>query len=126
MNSDLPTGHDYLKSNVHLLIWCKACRHQREIGFQTIIDQGKGRVPVAHLKFVCTNCGSRLTDCVVSGSHRGEGLLTWRGGGVHSVDVGEVLMTPASTRASNALSDSPSESMCRWVSPSRLHATVCR
>ena len=71
MNSDLPTARDYLKSNVRLVIWCKSCRHQREIEFQTIIYQGKGDVSVVHLKFVCTNCGSRLTDCVVSGSHLG-------------------------------------------------------
>ena len=51
------------------MIWCKACRHQIEIEFQTIVDQGKGDVPIVHLKFVCKNCGSRLTDCVVSGSH---------------------------------------------------------
>jgi hypothetical protein len=43
MNSDLPTARAYLKSNVRLVIWCKSCRHQREIEFQIIIDQGKGR-----------------------------------------------------------------------------------
>jgi hypothetical protein len=67
--TDLPTARDYLKSHLRLVIWCKACRHQREIGFQSIIDQGKGEVPIVHLKFVCKNCGSRLTDCAVSGSH---------------------------------------------------------
>lgn len=67
--TDLPTARAYLKSNVRLVIWCKACRHQREIEFQTIIDQGKGDVPIVRLKFVCANCGSRLTDCAVSGSH---------------------------------------------------------
>jgi hypothetical protein len=41
--TDLPTARDYLRSNVRLVIWCKACRHQREIGFQSILDQGKGR-----------------------------------------------------------------------------------
>ena len=41
MNSDLPTARSYLKSNVRLVIWCKSCRHRREIGFQTIIYQGK-------------------------------------------------------------------------------------
>jgi hypothetical protein len=71
MNSDLPTARDYLTSNVRLrlVIWCKACRHQHEIGFQNLIDQGKGDVPIVRLKFVCRNCGSRLTDCAVSGSH---------------------------------------------------------
>jgi hypothetical protein len=68
MNSDLPTARDYLKSNVRLVIWCKSCRHQREIEFQIIIDQGKGDVPIVCLKVVCKNCVSRLTDCAVSGS----------------------------------------------------------
>ena len=36
--SDFPTARDYLKSNVRLVIWCKACRHQREIDFQTIVS----------------------------------------------------------------------------------------
>jgi hypothetical protein len=69
--SDLPTARDYLKSSVRLLIWCKACRHQIEIGFPSLVEQGKGNVPIVHLKFRCTNCGSRLTDSVVSGSHLG-------------------------------------------------------
>ena len=45
--------------------------HRREIGFQTLIDQGKDDVPVVCLKFRCTTCGSRLPDCVVSGSRLG-------------------------------------------------------
>ena len=67
--TDLSTARDYLKSEIRLVIWCKACRHQREIGFQTIIDQGRGEVPVVQLRFRCENCGSRLTDAAVSGSH---------------------------------------------------------
>ena len=65
--TDLPTARDYLKSNVRLLIWCKACRHQIEIGFQTLVDQGKGDIRVVQLRFRCSNCGS----CVVSASHLG-------------------------------------------------------
>jgi hypothetical protein len=67
--TDLPTARDYLKSNVRLLIWCKACRHQIEIGFPSLVKQGKGDIPIVRLKFRCKNCGTRLTDCVVSGSH---------------------------------------------------------
>ena len=69
--TDLPTARDYLKSNVRLIIWCKACRHQIEMEFRKIVDQGKGDVPVVKLRFRCESCGSRLTDCVVSGSHLG-------------------------------------------------------
>jgi Zn finger protein HypA/HybF involved in hydrogenase expression len=66
--TELPTARDYLKSNVRLIIWCKACRHQIEMEFRKIVE-GEGDVPVVKLRFRCENCGSRLTDCVVSGSH---------------------------------------------------------
>ena len=39
--------------------------------FRKIVDQGMGDVPVVKLRFRCANCGSRLTDRVVSGSHLG-------------------------------------------------------
>jgi hypothetical protein len=71
MNSDLPTARDYLKSHVSLIIWCKACRHQIEMEFSKIVDQGRGNTPVVKLRFRWENCGSRLTDCVMLGSHLG-------------------------------------------------------
>jgi hypothetical protein len=58
--TELPTARDYLKSNVRLIGWCKACRHQIEMEFRTIVDQGKGDVPVVKLQFRCQNCGSCL------------------------------------------------------------------
>jgi hypothetical protein len=46
-----------------------------QLTFQSLIDQAKGDV-LAHLKFQCTNCGSRLTDAAVSGSPlRGDSRL---------------------------------------------------
>ena len=42
-----------------------------ELEFRKIVDLGKGDVPVVKLRFRCENCGSRLTDCVVSRSHLG-------------------------------------------------------
>ena len=69
--AELPTARDYLKSNVRLTVWCKACTHQIEMEFRKIVDQGKGDVLVVKLRFRCENCGSRLTDCVVGGSHLG-------------------------------------------------------
>lgn len=47
--SDLPTARDYLKSNVRLLIWCKACRHQREIEFASLVAQDKGDIAMVRL-----------------------------------------------------------------------------
>jgi hypothetical protein len=66
--TDLPTANDY-KGNDRLVIWCKACCKQRELPFRTLVDEGKGDIPIINLRFRCSNCGSRLTDAVVSGSH---------------------------------------------------------
>ena len=79
--SDLPTARDYLKSNVRLLIWCKACRHQREIEFASLVAQDKGDIAMVRLRLRCANCGSRPTDCVISGSHltpHRSGPMPWR------------------------------------------------
>jgi hypothetical protein len=48
-----------------LFVWCKACHHQAPANLQSIIDSGRGGVPLKDLKFRCTKCGSRLTDHVV-------------------------------------------------------------
>ena len=45
-----------------LLVFCKACRHQALADLQSIIDSGRGVVPLKDLKFRCTNCGSSRTD----------------------------------------------------------------
>ena len=66
--TDLPTARDY-KGNHRLVVWCKACRFQRELSFKSLVDDGRGDIPIVKLRFRCTNCGSRLTDAVVSGSH---------------------------------------------------------
>jgi hypothetical protein len=65
---DLPTARDY-KGNHRLVVWCKACRFQRELTFRSLVADGRGDIPITNLRFRCTNGGSRLTDAVVSGSH---------------------------------------------------------
>lgn len=35
--TDLPTARHYLQSDFRLVIWCKACRHQIETEFQTLV-----------------------------------------------------------------------------------------
>ena len=69
LRDHLPTARDFRTSNYRLIVWCKACRHQTEMPFPTIVEQGKGDVPLIDLRFRCENCGSRLTDSAVSGSH---------------------------------------------------------
>jgi hypothetical protein len=70
--SDLPTVRDFAgTSGVHLVVWCKACRHQETVAFAKLAEAGKGDAPVAQLRFRCTVCRSRLTDYVVEGTHLG-------------------------------------------------------
>ena len=66
--SDLPTARDY-KGNHRLVVWCRACRFQRELSFRSLVNDGRGDTPIINLRFRCTHCASRPTDCVVSGSH---------------------------------------------------------
>jgi Zn finger protein HypA/HybF involved in hydrogenase expression len=64
---ELPTPRTTLRSRyVRVLVWCKSCRHRRDAGLQAVIDAGKGDVPLMELRFRCSNCGSQLTDFVVT------------------------------------------------------------
>jgi hypothetical protein len=67
MSDALPTARTTLRSRyVQVLVWCKACRHQAEANLQALVDAGRGDVPLIHLRFRCTNCGSRLTGWIVT------------------------------------------------------------
>ena len=48
--TDLPTPRDY-KGNHRLVVWCKACRFQRELSFKSLVDDGRGDIP-------SSSCGS--------------------------------------------------------------------
>lgn len=61
--TDLPTAKDY-KGGHRLLVWCKACRLQRELTFKSLVADGRSDIAIINLRFRCTNCGSRLTDSV--------------------------------------------------------------
>jgi hypothetical protein len=64
---ELPTPRTTLQSRyVRVLVWCKSCRHQRDADLQALINAGRGDVPLIHLRFRCSNCGSRLTDSLVT------------------------------------------------------------
>ena len=45
---------------------CKSCRHRRDADLQALVDAGRGDVPLARLRFRCSNCSSQLTDFVVT------------------------------------------------------------
>jgi hypothetical protein len=40
-----------------VLVWCKAAAD-----LQKLVEEGRGDVPLIHLKYRCSSCGSRLID----------------------------------------------------------------
>ena len=64
----LPTPRTTLRARyATLLVWCKGgCQHQADADLQTLVESGRGDVPMIHLKFRCSNCGSDRTDFVVT------------------------------------------------------------
>ena len=69
---DLPTPRSTLRSRYAcVLVWCKACRRQREAELQALMGAGRGDVPLIKLRFRCSNCGGRLTDWVVTAKNTG-------------------------------------------------------
>jgi hypothetical protein len=68
--TELPIGHSLARTGFRLMIWCKACRTEREMSGADIVATGKGDVPLIHLKWKCPRCRTnRFTDFVVNGSH---------------------------------------------------------
>ena len=52
---------------VALLVWCKGgCQHQADMDLHALVGSGRGDVPLMHLWFRCSNCGSDRTDFVVT------------------------------------------------------------
>ncbi len=77
---ELPTPRTTLQSRyVRVLVWCKSCRHQRRADLQALVNAGRGDVPLIHLRFRCSNCGSRLTDFVCT-SANAIAVQPWRAG----------------------------------------------
>ena len=69
---DQPTPRSTLRAGYAcVLVWCEACRRQREADLQALVDAGRGDVPLIKLRFRCSNCGSRLTNWVVTAKDLG-------------------------------------------------------
>jgi len=50
-----------------LLVWCRGgCLHRAAADLPALIAAGKGDVPLIHLRFRCSNCGSVRTDAVIT------------------------------------------------------------
>jgi hypothetical protein len=61
-----------LAAHLHLIVWCKACRHQVEPDVaEQVARYGAGlALPDWAARLRCTECDGRDVDFVVSGSRR--------------------------------------------------------
>jgi hypothetical protein len=59
-------------AHVRLIVWCFDCRHQLEVDPAEMVEcYGAGMpVPDWHARLVCSRCGSRRIDIVVTGERR--------------------------------------------------------
>jgi len=68
---ELPTPRSTLATGfVRVLVFCTSCRHQRDADLQRLITAGHGDVPLIHLKFRCSRCGSQRVDSVCTAASR--------------------------------------------------------
>jgi Zn finger protein HypA/HybF involved in hydrogenase expression len=60
-------------AQVRLIVWCLDCRHQGEPDPAEMAERygAETTVPEWHERLVCSECGSRRVDMVVSGVNRG-------------------------------------------------------
>ena len=69
MTDDLPTPRSTLHAGFRVHVWCKSCHHAKDADLAALVAGGRGDVPLIRTKWRCGNCGSRLTDFIVAGSH---------------------------------------------------------
>jgi hypothetical protein len=57
---------------VRLIVWCKACGHQVEPDPAEMVARYGAETPVLNWRdrLVCSSCGSREVDMVVTGTER--------------------------------------------------------
>jgi hypothetical protein len=51
---------------MRVLVFCNLCRHQADADLYTLVESGRGDVPLTELRFRCSNCGTYRTDFVVT------------------------------------------------------------
>ncbi|HME20016.1 MAG TPA: hypothetical protein VKI44_01390 [Acetobacteraceae bacterium] len=67
MTDELPTPRTTLAARyVRVLVFCRSCQHQADADLQAIVDAGRGDVPLTHLRFRCSQCGTGNTGFVVT------------------------------------------------------------
>jgi hypothetical protein len=59
-------------AKVRLIVWCKTCAHQVEPDLVEMVARYGADVPVLDWRdrLVCSGCGSRAVDMVVTGTER--------------------------------------------------------
>jgi hypothetical protein len=60
------------KASVRLIVWCRDCGRHIEPDAATLADRYGAEMTVIdwHARLVCSGCGSRRVDFVVSGTER--------------------------------------------------------
>ena len=63
---ELPTPRTTLAAgHLDVLVWCKGgCGRSAPVDLPALIEGGKGDVPLIHLRYRCSRCGSVRTDSV--------------------------------------------------------------
>ena len=69
MSYELPTTPSIFRTGYLVHVRCKACRHTKGTDLAALVDAGAGDMPWVKMKWRCDNCGARLTDFVLAGSH---------------------------------------------------------
>jgi hypothetical protein len=70
--SDTATLGSTLAAHLRLIVWCKACRHQVEPDVAEQVKRYGADLPLPEwsVRLICSVCGSREIDFVVSGESR--------------------------------------------------------
>jgi hypothetical protein len=68
---ELPTPRTTLAARyVRVVLTCWSCRHQRDADLQALVDAGRGDVPLIHLRWRCSQCGSARIDMICTSHAR--------------------------------------------------------
>jgi hypothetical protein len=69
MSDGLPTPHSISRTSYLVHVRCNVCRHAKATDLAALVDAGAGDMPWVQMKWRCDNCGSRLTEFILGGSH---------------------------------------------------------
>jgi len=69
MSEDPVTLGNVAKTSLHLIVWCKACRHQNSTDPADLAALYGADTPIEvwHERLVCSRCGSRDVETLLIG-----------------------------------------------------------